>query len=389
LPRVLILGGDGYLGWPTAMALSERGYSVGVVDNFAKRAWEREIGVVPLMPIGTLEERLAVWRELTGRDIVQYVGDLVDYEFVAATVRDFSPDAIVHYGEQPSAPYSMIDVGHATYTQTNNVVGTLNVLFAMRDVAPDAHLVKLGTMGEYGTPNIDIEEGYLTVEHKGRSHEFLYPKTAGSIYHLSKVHDSHNIHFACRIWKLRATELNQGVVYGVETAESARDARLATSFHYDEVFGTALNRFCVQAVAGEPITPYGKGGQTRGYINIRDTVACINLAVDNPAERGELRVYNQFTEQFTVNELAERVRDAAGQLGIAARIAHADNPRVEAEEHYYNAKHTRLLELGLEPNLLGPELLRSMLHTIARHAERIDRSKMTMGIRWAPPRDRQ
>jgi len=384
--RVLILGGDGYLGWPTAMALSARGYVVGVADNFAKRGWEREIGVTPLMPIGSLEQRLAAWRELSGVEIEPFVGDLVEYDFVADMFHAFRPDAIVHYGEQPSAPYSMIDVAHATYTQSNNVVGTLNVLFAMRDIAPDSHLVKLGTMGEYGTPNIDIEEGYLVVEHNGRSHEFLYPKTAGSLYHLSKVHDSHNIHFGCRIWGLRATELNQGVVYGIETDESARDPRLATSFHYDEVFGTALNRFCVQAVVGEPVTPYGLGGQTRGYINIRDTVACINLAIDNPADQGELRVYNQFTEQFTVNELAEQVCLAAAQMGIDARIEHADNPRVEAEQHYYNPKHTKLLELGLEPNLLGPELLRSMLMTIVAHADRVDRSKLLMGVRWAPER---
>ncbi|MDP8904234.1 MAG: NAD-dependent epimerase/dehydratase family protein [Chloroflexota bacterium] len=382
--RVLVLGGDGYLGWPTAMHLSARGFDVAVVDNFAKREWERELGVQPLIPIGTLEDRVAAWREVSGCEIGMYVGDLVDYPFVAWVIADFAPDAIVHYGEQPSAPYSMIDVRHATYTQSNNVVGTLNVLFAMRDRAPDAHLVKLGTMGEYGTPDIDIEEGYLLVEHNGRRHEFLYPKTPGSIYHLSKVHDSHNIHFCCRIWALRATELNQGVVYGVQTDESARDARLATSLHYDEVFGTALNRFCVQAVAGEPITPYGRGGQTRGYLNIRDTMACVELVIRNPAAPGELRVYNQFTEQFTVSELADKVRAAAAELGIEATVVHAPNPRVEAEEHYYNARHTKLLELGLVPNLLGPELIRSMIRTIERYADRIDRSKLSMGVRWAP-----
>jgi UDP-sulfoquinovose synthase len=382
--RVLILGGDGYLGWPTAMYLSARGHEVAVADSFAKREWEREIGVAPLMPIGTLDERLAAWREISGRQIEMFVGDLVDYAFVESILRSFEPDSVIHYGEQPSAPYSMIDAAHATYTQSNNVVGTLNVLFALRDVAPDAHLIKLGTMGEYGTPNIDIEEGYLRVEHNGRSHEFLYPKTAGSLYHLSKVHDSHNIHFACRIWGLRATELNQGVVYGVETDESALDPRLATSFHYDEVFGTALNRFCVQAVAREPITPYGRGGQIRGYINIRDTMACVELTLLNPAQPGELRVFNQFTEQFSVSELADKVHDAAAELGIAAQVVHAPNPRIEAEEHYYNAKHTKLLELGLVPNLLGPELIRSMIKTIARHGDKIDRSKLLMGIRWAP-----
>ncbi|MBA2440517.1 MAG: NAD-dependent epimerase/dehydratase family protein, partial [Thermoleophilaceae bacterium] len=361
------------------MHLSARGHRVAVVDNFAKREWERELGVAPLMPIGTLDERIAGWQELTGREIEVFVGDLVEYSFVESIIRGFQPDTVIHYGEQPSAPYSMIDVAHGAYTQSNNVIGTLNVLFAMRDHAPEAHLIKLGTMGEYGTPNIDIEEGYLRVDHNGRSHEFLYPKTPGSLYHLSKVHDSHNIHFACRIWQLRATELNQGVVYGVETDESSLDPRLATSFHYDEVFGTALNRFCVQAIAGEPITPYGLGGQIRGYINIRDTVACVELTMHNPAAPGELRVYNQFTEQFSVAELAEKVRAAALEMGIEARVVHAPNPRIEAEQHYFNAKHTKLLELGLLPNLLGPELLRSMLRRIRDHADRIDRARLQMG----------
>jgi UDP-sulfoquinovose synthase len=382
--RIAVLGGDGYLGWPTAMHFSARGYRVAVVDNMAKRHWEAEIGVTPLFPVATLHERVRAWREVTENEIGLAVGDLTDYRFVESVLREFRPDAIIHYGEQPSAPYSMLDARRAAYTQHNNVVGTLNLLFAMRDVVPDAHLVKLGTMGEYGTPNIDIEEGYLTVAHNGRTHEFLYPKTPGSIYHLSKVHDSHNIHFACRIWGLRATDLNQGVVYGVETDESAMDDRLTTSFHYDEVFGTALNRFCVQAVAGEPLTVYGKGGQTRGFLNIRDTMQCVELAVRNPAARGEMRVYNQFTEQFDVRQLAEQVRDAAATLGIEARIVHTENPRVEAEEHYYNPRHTKLLDLGLRPHLLGPELIDSMLRRIERYRSRIDRSQLVMGVRWAP-----
>jgi UDP-sulfoquinovose synthase len=383
--RVLVLGGDGYLGWPTAMHFSRRGYDVAVVDNMAKRDWEQKIGVEPLFPVPTLHERVRAWREVSENEIHAFVGDLVDYRFVERIFREFRPDAIVHYGEQPSAPYSMISVDTAAYTQYNNVIGNLNVLFAMRDLAPDSHLVKLGTMGEYGTPNIDIEEGYLDVTHNGRSHTFLYPKTPGSLYHLSKVHDSHNIHFACRIWKTRATDLHQGVVYGVETDESAMDERLTTSFHYDEVFGTALNRFCVQAIAGEPITVYGKGGQTRGYLNIRDTVRCVELAVQNPADRGELRVYNQFTEQFSVTELAAKVRDAAGSLGIAAHVVNAPNPRIELEEHYYNAKHRKLLDLGLEPHLLGPELIDSMLRKIQRYGDRIKREQLTLGIaNWAP-----
>ena len=384
--RVLVLGGDGYLGWPTAMHLSRRGYEVAVVDNFAKRSWEVEIGVSPLFPVATLHERVRAWREVSENEIGLYVGDLVDYRFVESLFREFQPDTVIHYGQQPSAPYSMLDVRRAAYTQQNNVIGNLNVLFAMRDLAPESHLVKLGTMGEYGTPNIDIEEGYLTVQHNGREHTFLYPKTPGSLYHLSKVHDSHNIHFATRIWGLRATDLNQGVVYGVETDESAMDDRLATSFHYDEVFGTALNRFCVQAVAGEPLTVYGKGGQTRGYLNIRDTVACVELAVENPAGAGELRVYNQFTEQFSVRELAEKVKTAAEHLGMEVEIVHTPNPRVELEEHYYNAKHSKLLELGLKPTYLGEELIDSMIGKIQRYRSAINRSQLVMGVQWDPKR---
>jgi UDP-sulfoquinovose synthase len=382
--RILVLGGDGYLGWPTAMALSKGGHRVAIADNFAKRQWELELGVRPLFPIPTLHERVRAWREVTENEIELHVGDLQDYAFVEALVDGFRPDAIVHYGEQPSGPYSMIDARHATYTQANNVVGTLNVIFAIRDRSPETHLVKLGTMGEYGTPNIDIEEGYLTVEHNGRSHTFLYPKTPGSMYHLTKVHDSHNLHFATRIWGLRVTDLNQGVVYGVETDESALDPRLATSFHYDEVFGTALNRFCAEAAVGFPLTVYGRGGQTRGYLNIRDTIQCIGLAVANPAERGELRVFNQFTEQFSVLELAERVKLAAEHLGWTVTIDHAENPRVEAEDHYYNARHSKLLDLGLVPRLLNEELIDTMLLRIADHRERIDQGAFVKHVRWVP-----
>jgi UDP-sulfoquinovose synthase len=382
--RILVLGGDGYLGWPTAMAFSRAGNRVAVVDNFAKRSWEAELGVRPLFPIPTLHERIRAWREVNENEIELQVGDLTDYAFVESVVDGFKPDAIIHYGEQPSAPYSMIDARHAAYTQANNVVGTLNVLFAVRDRSPESHLVKLGTMGEYGTPDIDIEEGYLTVSHNGREHTFLYPKTPGSMYHLSKVHDSHNIHFATRIWSLRATDLNQGVVYGVETEESALDSRLATSFHYDEVFGTALNRFCVQAVVGHPLTVYGKGGQTRGYLNIRDTIQCVALAVGHPADPGELRVYNQFTEQFTVLELAERVKAAGEHLGWKVSISHTANPRRELEEHYYNPKHSKLLDLGLQPRLLDEELIDTMLLKIAEHRDAIDPTTLVQNIRWVP-----
>ena len=304
--RVLILGGDGYLGWPTALRFSARGHEVSVVDNFSRRRWHREHGTNTLTPIAELDERIAAWSELTGEHIRAYIGAVEDGEFLDEVIAETRPEAVIHYGEQASAPYSMMSRERAVETQHTNVIGTLNLLFSLRDHVPDAHLVKLGTMGEYGTPNIDIEEGYIEISHKGRTDTLPFPKLPGSLYHCSKVHDSTNLHFACRIWGLRATDLNQGVVYGIETEETARDERLITRFDYDEIFGTVLNRFCTQAVIGHPLTVYGSGGQTRGFLNIRDTLRCVELAVENPAERGEFRVFNQFTEQFSVGQLAER-----------------------------------------------------------------------------------
>jgi len=380
--RILVLGGDGYLGWPTAMYLSARGHLVGVIDNFAKRRWEMELNVEPLMPIRTLHDRVKAWREVTGKEIELFVGDLRNYEMVLQAFEAFQPEAIVHYGEQPSAPYSMIDHRRAVFTQMNNIAGTLNVLWAMRQRFPAAHLVKLGTMGEYGTPNIDIEEGFIEIEYKGRKDVLPYPKQPGSFYHLTKVHDSHNILFACRVWKLRSTDLNQGVVYGIETDETELDARLATSFHYDEVFGTALNRFCVQAVAGIPLTVYGRGGQTRGFLNIRDTLRCVELSLLNPPQAGEYRVFNQFTETFNVLELAEMVKAQSDKLGLKVEIDHLKNPRVEAEQHYYNPIHTKLTELGFEPRLLSDELLQSMVNRVREHASRIKPDIILPRVRW-------
>jgi UDP-sulfoquinovose synthase len=384
----LILGGDGYLGWPTAMRFSARGHEVHVVDSELRRRAHEEAGTDSLTPIRRLPERVAAWRELTGHEIGVTLGDLTDWDVVETVFDGFGPDAVVHYGEMPSAPYSMIDREHAVFTQTNNVVNTLNVLYAMAEITPDAHLVKLGTMGEYGTPNIDIEEGYLEVEHNGRSDTLPFPKLPGSMYHLSKVHDSHNVHFACRIWGLRATDLNQGVVYGIETEETRLDERLLTRFDYDEVFGTALNRFCLQAVIGQPLTPYGKGGQTRGYLNIVDTLQCVELAVLHPAEAGEFRVFNQFTEQFSVVELAELVRHAGSEIGLDVRIEHLDNPRVELEEHYYNATHTKLTELGLLPHLLSETLIGSMFDVIERYKDRVIPDHILPATRWRGVRER-
>ncbi len=382
--RVLILGGDGYLGWPTALRFSARGHDVSVLDNFSRRRWHHEHSTDSLTPIRSLAERVDAWRELSGNEIPTFIGDVEDGEFLDQVIADTSPEAIVHYGEQPSAPYSMISRRHAVKTQYTNVIGTLNLLFSIRDRVPGCHLVKLGTMGEYGTPNIDIEEGFIEIEHKGRRDVLPFPKQAGSLYHLSKVHDSNNIHFACRVWGLRATDLNQGVVYGIETDETTLDERLATRFDYDEIFGTALNRFCVQAVIGHPLTVYGKGRQTRGFLNIRDTLQCIELAVANPPRLGEFRVFNQFTEQFVVHELAELVQRAGAELGYEVGIQSYPNPRVEAEEHYYNAANTKLRELGLEPHLLGEELVRSVLATIEKHKHRVIDRAIAPKTRWQP-----
>lgn len=377
--RILVLGGDGYLGWPTALHLSQTGHEVAVADNFARRQYDFELGVESLVPIESLQTRISTWHRLTGKTIQAYIGDLMEADFTYDMIRDFRPDAVVHFAEQRAAPYSMIDRKHAVYTQVNNVAGTLNVLYAIAEIDPEIHLVKLGTMGEYGTPNIDIEEGWLEVEHKGRKDRVLYPKRPGSFYHLSKVHDSHNMEFACRIWGLRATDLNQGVVYGQQTPETALDDRLATRFDYDAVFGTVLNRFVVQAVLGHPLTVYGKGGQTRGIIDIRDTVRCIQLACENPAERGEFRVFNQMTESMSVAEIAETV---ARSFPDEVTINNLDNPRVEKEEHYYKVVHSGLVELGLEPHLLSDTLITSLFDVTKRYAERVDLDAMQPRVDW-------
>ncbi|MEH2396186.1 NAD-dependent epimerase/dehydratase family protein [Nostoc sp.] len=380
--KVLVIGGDGYCGWATALYLSNRGYEVGILDSLVRRHWDNELGVETLTPIALIQQRLQHWQDLTGKSIDLFIGDITNYEFLNKALHQFQPNALVHFGEQRSAPFSMIDREHAVLTQVNNVVGTLNLLYAMREDFPDCHLVKLGTMGEYGTPNIDIEEGYITIEHNGRKDTLPYPKQPGSMYHLSKVHDSHNIHFACRIWGLRATDLNQGVVYGVLTEETGMDELLINRLDYDGVFGTALNRFCIQAAIGHPLTIYGKGGQTRGFLDIRDTVRCVELAIANPAQPGEFRVFNQFTEQFSVGDLALMVKKAGNAMGLNVEINHLDNPRVEKEEHYFNAKNTKLLDLGLEPHLLSDSLLDSLLNFAIKYQKRVDHKQILPKVSW-------
>ena len=387
--RICVLGGDGYCGWATALYLSRKGHEVAIVDNFLRRQWDQELGVQTLTPIQPLSDRLRVWQELTGNVIESYAGDVTDYDFLASVIETFQPDAVVHFAEQRAAPYSMIDRKHAVFTQVNNVVGTLNLLFAIHELAPDCHIIKLGTMGEYGTPNIDIEEGYIKIEHNGRSDVLPFPKQPGSFYHLSKVHDSHNMMFACKIWGLRATDLNQGVVYGTITDEVNMHEALINRFDYDEIFGTVLNRFCIQAAVGHPLTVYGTGGQTRGFLDLRDTVRCIEIACHNPAAPGECRVFNQFTEQFSVLDLAHMVKTAAAEMGMPVEIEHMPTPRVEAEKHYYNAKHSKLVDLGLRPHFLSDSLLDSLMNIAMKYQDRVDRSLFMPQVNWRSSRNQR
>ncbi|WP_085520621.1 NAD-dependent epimerase/dehydratase family protein [Tuberibacillus sp. Marseille-P3662] len=380
--KILVAGGDGFCGWPTALYLSNQGHDVAILDSQARRTWDDELKSNSLTPIESLENRVAIWKKITGKNIDIYKGDLTSYDFLREVMKQTKPEAFVHFAEQRSAPYSMIDREHAVFTQTNNVVGTLNVIYAIREMAPDCHLIKLGTMGEYGQPNIDIEEGYLRVEHNGREDVLPYPKQPGSMYHLSKVHDSHNLMFACKTWGLRVTDLNQGIVYGLHTEETMMDPGLVNRLDYDAVFGTALNRFLIQAAIGHDLTVYGSGKQTRAFLNIADTVRCIQIAAEEPADQGEFRVFNQFTEDFSVLDLAERVQNIAKEEGLQAEIGRLNNPRVEKEDHYYKAINTNLIDLGLEPHLLTDDVLRNILKTVIKHKDRVIKENVMPQITW-------
>ncbi|WP_347551924.1 NAD-dependent epimerase/dehydratase family protein [Pseudalkalibacillus hwajinpoensis] len=380
--RIIVAGGDGFCGWPTALHLSKQGHEVTIVDNMVRRKWDDELRSNSLTPILPLEERVKLWEEKTGNRIAVYDCDLMHYDFLKEIFKQVKPEAFVHFAEQRSAPYSMMDREHAVFTQTNNVVGNLNVLYAIKEVTPDCHLIKLGTMGEYGQPNIEIEEGYIKIEHKGREDVLPFPKQPGSFYHLSKVHDSHNIQFACKIWGIRATDLNQGIVYGLHTEEDELDEGLINRLDYDGVFGTALNRFIIQAAIGHNITVYGSGKQTRAFLNIKDTIRCVEIAAENPADKGEFRVFNQFTEEFSVLELAEKVQRVAQAKGLNVSIDHIENPRVEKEEHYYSAINTNLLDLGLEPSLLTDEHISRTLDTALKYKDRVLKENVLPTVTW-------
>jgi UDP-sulfoquinovose synthase len=395
MSHILILGGDGYLGWPTAMSFSNQSYDVTVVDNYFRRNACTELDVGMLYPVPTLVQRAKLWHELTGREIKVVIGDLTDptlmrslftgsVEYTWCLNKRFTgiPETVVHYAEQPSAPYSLIDYKYANITIQNNLLVTNNLMFAVRDYSRSTHIIKLGTMGEYGTPNIDIEEGWIEIEHKSRKARFLFPRQAGSIYHTTKVMDTDLLWLGVRMWDLRVTDLMQGPVYGIDTQESQIDERLRPIFNYDEIFGTALNRFVVQAVADYPLTVYGKGGQTRGYLNIKDTMQCVSMSEKTPATQGELRIFNQFMELFSANDLAERVERVGKSLGYNVKIDHLDNPRKEAEEHYYNPTHQGLIQIGVEPHYLTDDMLAGVFQVVERYKHNIRKEVIYKGIKW-------
>ncbi|PTN33803.1 NAD-dependent epimerase/dehydratase family protein [Desulfonatronum sp. SC1] len=393
--RILILGGDGYLGWPTAMYFSHRGHDVTVVDNYFRRNACTELDVGMLYPLPTLQERAKIWHELTGHEIKVVIGDLTDPEIMRSLFNgrvvyqwavnpEFTgiPDTVMHYAEQPSAPYSLLNYKYANITLSNNLLVTNNLVFALRDLAPEAHVVHIGTMGEYGTPNIDIEEGWLEIEHKGRKDKFLFPRQAGSLYHTTKIMDTDLMWFGVRMWNLRITDLMQGPVYGIETDESVIDDRLKTIFNYDEIFGTVVNRFITQAIVGYPLTVYGKGGQTRGYLNIKDTLQCVDKSAQTPARPGELRIFNQIMETFSVLELAELTRTVGRKHGHEVHIKSIDNPRKEAEEHYYNPAYQGLQDIGVTPHFLTEEVMEGMFRVVGKYKDNIRKDVIFRGVKW-------
>ncbi len=383
MKKVLILGGDGYLGWPTAMHLAKKNFIVHLVDNFSKRTIENENSITPLNKIETMKTRVGLWNQINNKKKLTFsFGDLLNHRFIYEELKRFKPDHIIHYAEQPSAPYSMAGRSQAVFTQKNNIIGSLNLLFGIKKICPNAHLLKLGTMGVYGTPNIEIEEGFLKIKHKGRSENAQYPMKPHSYYHCSKASDSVNLYFATRTWKLRATDLNQGVVYGIDTPQTVLENKLSTSFHYDHIFGTVINRFMVQAASNMPLLVYGTGNQTRTFLNINDTLQCVELAIKNPAKKGEYKVRNQFTEVFSVKELALLVQKASREIGIKAKIRYINNPRTEMSQHYYKPTNKSFLKIGLKPKKISPKFIINNLEKIYKLRKNIDKKIIIPKIKW-------
>jgi UDP-sulfoquinovose synthase len=384
--KVLVLGGDGFCGWPTSLHLSDIGHEVTIVDNLSRREIDLELEVESLTPIRPIGERIRVWKELTGNEIDFVRLDLAnEYDRLAALLLEVRPDAIVHFGEQRAAPYSMRNETAKRYTIDNNVRGTHNVLCAVVESGLDIALVHLGTMGVYGygwSGSAPIPEGYLTVKvptpDGDIEREILHPANPGSVYHLTKTLDQLMFAFYCANDQVRVTDLHQGIVWGTQTPQTALDERLINRFDYDGDYGTVLNRFLMQAAIGHPLTVHGTGGQTRAFIHIRDTVRCIQIALENPPERGEKpKVFNQVTETFRVRDLAELIAKITG-----AEIANLPNPRREAPENELNVSREHFLELGLNPTRLSEGLLEESRDVALKYRHRADTTKIIARSVW-------
>ena len=362
--RVFICGIEGYIGFALANHLLARGDTVGGLDTGFRDQWVREVGSESAIPVQTWQIRSAALQETHGERVAFWPIDMRNQTELKNALQTFQPDVVVHLAEQPSAPFSQIDGAHARLTQECNIIGSLNLLWAIRDVCPTAHLLKLGTMGEYGTPPIDRQP----IPEAGPQE---YPRQPGSLYHASKVADSVNTEFACRIWGTKATDVMQGVVYGTRVDAMGEDPRLATRFDFDAVFGTAINRFCAQVIAEVPITPYGAGNQRRGFLPLRDSVQCLTLLMDNPPKPGEYRVVNQLDEVYSINDLAQIVAAVAKERGGKATIRNIGNPRIEQEDHPYSVTREILAELGYQPAGSIKEEIGTMLNDLMQHSERI------------------
>ncbi len=377
--KIMILGADGYLGWPTSVDLASKNHRLLLIDNFTKKKLLAQYNRQPLIKNKSINSRI---KNLDIKRVNFKNIDCTDYHKLNKAFKDFMPDAVIHYAELPSAPYSMIGYNEGWKTIENNLKSTFNLINCIKDLNPNCHVIKLGTMGEYGTPNIDIEEGWLNVLHKKRKQKFLYPRQASSLYHTSKIMDTDLLWFYVRLYGLRVTDLMQGPVYGLKANNKINNEDLYPEFTYDDIFGTVLNRFIVQAIAGIPLTIYGSGKQIRGYINLADTVKCINIALKNPAKKGSLEIYNQFTEQFSVNELASKVKNALKKIDVNVKIKKIKNPRIESENHYYNASNLKMKKLGLKPSLLSDEVIIDIAMFIKNNMNKINKKIIQPKTSW-------
>ncbi len=379
--RIMILGADGYLGWPTSVELALKNHNLLLIDNFIKRKLIKKYNRKVLVNTARADKQLTKLKKYNKKIEFSNI-DCTNYVNLSSKFKNFKPDAVIHFAEMPSAPLSMLGDNEGWMTLKNNLQSTYNLISIIKKYNANCHIIKLGTMGEYGTPNIDIEEGWLNISHKKRTHKFLYPRQASSLYHTSKIMDTDLLWFYVRMSNLKVTDLMQGPVYGVNSSKIMKDACLQPLFTYDDIFGTVLNRFIVQGITNNPLTIYGSGSQIRGYINIKDTIKCIMLSLKNPPKAGNLEIYNQFTEQFSINELANRVITALSKIGLDTKICKIKNPRIEKEKHYYNAKNSKLKKLGLKPTLLTENSIIEIANYVKKYKKNIDKSLFQPRIKW-------